>query len=53
MFIDCTEREEFENDKLARMHPVAYEAKMKARVGWDLIGDIIKFFKKLLAKKVK
>lgn len=53
MFVDSFDRELLDDAKLARMHPEAYEAKMKAKAEWDPARDIISFFKNLLAKRAK
>lgn len=53
MFVDSIDREQMDDAKLARMHPEAYDAKMKARAEWNPMRDIISFFKNLLAKKAK
>lgn len=51
MFVDSIDREEMSDIRLARMHPEAYEAKMKAKADCNPIRDIINFFKNLFAKK--
>ena len=50
MLVDSVDRDQMDNAKLARMHPEAYECKMKARMEYDPVKDLINLFKNLLAK---
>lgn len=53
MFINSSDREILDDAKLARMHPEAYEAKVKAKAEWSPMRDIINFFKPIFVKKAK
>jgi hypothetical protein len=53
MFVDSTDLEELGDAKLARMHPKAYEAKMKAREDGGLMKDLANLLRGLFAKKAK
>lgn len=41
MFVDSFDRELLDDAKLARMHPDAHEAKMKARAEWNPMRELL------------
>lgn len=45
MFVDSFDREQLDDAKLARIHPEAYEAKMKARAERNPMRDVADFFR--------
>ncbi len=53
MFAGGFDREDYDNAKLARMHPEAYEAKMRALENYDPLGDFIAFLKRIFSRKKK
>lgn len=53
MFVSQMEKQEFDDERLARMSPEAYEVKMKVVMTHDLFWEIISFFKKLFTKWTK
>ena len=53
MFVDSFDREQLDDAKLARMHPEAYEVKMKARAEWNPMRDVADFFRWLFVRKAK
>jgi hypothetical protein len=53
MLVDQTDREDWDNARLARICPEAYKAKMKAMVGWNPIGVTVAFFRDLFAKRAR
>lgn len=53
MLIDSIDREEMDDVRLARIHPKAYEAKMKADQESNPFKDLITFFRNLLVKRTK
>lgn len=50
MLVDSIDREQMDDAKLARIHPEAYEAKMKAKAEWNPVQDLVNFFRNLLVK---
>ena len=52
MYIDMMQREDDSDAKLARICPEAYEAKIKAGLESNPLGDLIRFLKELIIKKM-
>lgn len=53
MLIDSIDRQEMDAVRLVRIHPKAYEAKMKAGQEYNPFKDFITFLKNLLARRTK
>ena len=53
MYIDSADRDAISDVHLAHTNPELYEARRKAREEWNPIGDLVNFFRRLLAKKKK